>query len=110
MSMSKYHSKKTTVNGITFDSKKEAERYWELCLLQRAGKIEKLQTQVEYLLVPSQHIDGKCVERSVKYKADFVYWQDGQLVVEDTKGMKTPEYIIKRKLMLHIFGIRIKEV
>lgn len=105
----KYHNKKVTINGETFDSKKEAARWQELLLLQRAGKISHLNRQVTYELIPSQHIDGKCVERAVKYVADFVYKENGNLVVEDTKGLKTPDYIIKRKLMLSVYGIRIKE-
>lgn len=110
MEWMKYHNKKVTINGETFDSKKEAARWQELLLLQRAGKISHLNRQVTYELIPSQYIDGKCVERAVKYVADFVYKKNGRLVVEDTKGMKTPEYVIKRKLMLSVYGIRIKEV
>ena len=111
MGFVKYHNKKVTINGETFDSKKEAARWQELLLLQRAGKISHLNRQVTYELIPSQYIDGKCVERSVKYVADFMYHdKQGNLVVEDTKGMKTPEYIIKRKLLLSVYGIRIKEV
>ncbi len=108
----KYHNKKT--GG--FDSKKESERYLELLMLQKAGKIRDLKTQVPYLLIPAQYINGKCAERSVKYIADFTYYErrgdEGawELVVEDTKGMKTPEYIIKRKLMLWQYQIRVREV
>lgn len=108
--MSKYHSKKSVVNGIEFDSKKEANRYFELSLLERAGMISDLQRQVKFELIPSQRIDGKVVERSVSYVADFVYKQHGKTVVEDTKGFKTKDYIIKRKLMLYIHGIRVKEI
>lgn len=94
-----------------FDSRKEANRYAELKLLERAGKISRLQRQVDYTLIPSQYIDGKCVERACKYIADFVYMDaDGNWVVEDTKGFKTKDYIIKRKLMLYVNGIRIKEI
>ena len=110
MGFVKYHNTKVKINGEIFDSKKEAARWQELLLLQRAGKISHLNRQVTYELIPSQYIDGKRVERSVKYVADFVYHQGGQLVVEDTKGMKTDAYIIKRKLMLSVYGIRIKEV
>ena len=110
MGFVKYHNTKVKINGEIFDSKKEAARWQELLLLQRPGKISHLNRQVTYTLIPSQYIDGKCVERSVKYVADFVYHQGGQLVVEDTKGMKTDAYIIKRKLMLSAYGIRIKEV
>ena len=108
--MSKYHSRKITRDGMTFDSVKEYKRYQELALLERVGQVSDLQRQVKFELIPSQRINGKVVERACTYVADFVYSQDGQLVVEDTKGFKTKDYIIKRKLMLHVHGIRIKEV
>ena len=107
--MSKYHSTPTEVNGIRFDSKREANRWAELRLLERAGKIEKLKRQVKYLLIPSQYRDGKCIERECSYLADFVYVKDGHLVVEDCKGFRTPEYKIKRKLMLQLYDIRLVE-
>ena len=110
MYMNKYHAKKVTVNGITYDSKKEANRHRELLLLERAGVITGLQRQVKYELIPSQRIDGKVVERPCSYVADFVYDEKGHRVVEDTKGVKTKEYIIKRKLMLFLKGIKIKEI
>lgn len=103
--MSKYRAKKTTVDGITFDSKREAERWTELKILQRAGVISQLKRQVKFDLVPPQ-----AGERGVDYYADFTYLQNGHLVVEDAKGMKTPVYIIKRKLMLWIHHIKIREV
>lgn len=105
----KYRNKKAVVDGITFDSRKEARRYKELLLLERAGAITNLQMQVKYVLIPSQRIDGKVVERECAYKADFVYQENGETVVEDTKGFKTKDYIIKRKLMLYVHGIRIRE-
>lgn len=108
--MAKYGNRKIIRDGIEFDSIKECQRYCELKLMQRAGVISDLQMQVSFELIPSQRIDGKVVERAVNYIADFVYKQDGQTVVEDTKGYKTPEYIIKRKLMLWVHGIRIREV
>jgi len=108
--MAKYGNRKVIHDGIEFDSMKEAHRYCELKLMQRAGVISDLRMQVKYDLIPSQCIDGKVVERPVSYIADFVYKQNGQKVVEDTKGYKTPEYIIKRKLMLYVHGIRIREV
>ena len=98
-----------TVNGITFDSRKEAKRYAELDLLERAGKISGLELQVKFELIPSQRVDGKVVERACHYVADFVYEENGAKVVEDVKGFKTPEYIIKRKLLLKEHGIRVKE-
>ena len=108
--MSKYKSRKVTVGGITFDSRKEYTRWVELILLLKAGRISDLKRQVKYELIPSQRIDGKVVERACSYVADFVYTENGKTVVEDTKGFKTLEYIIKRKLMLYIHGIRIVEV
>lgn len=107
---SKYHSKKVVVDGIEFDSKKEARRFRELVLLEKAGRITDIQRQVKFELIPSQKVDGKVVERACTYIADFVYLENGQKVVEDTKGFKTKDYIIKRKLMLWVHGIRIKEV
>lgn len=107
---SKYGARKTIVDGKTFDSRKEANRYAELKVLERADKITCLRRQVPYILIPTQRIGDRIVERPVKYIADFVYNVNGETVVEDAKGFKTPEYIIKRKLMLWRFGIRIKEV
>lgn len=109
MGHSKYHNKKLTVDGQTFDSGKEYRRFRELCLLERAGQIAGLQRQVKFELLPAQRIDGKVVERACSYVADFVYTEDGQQVVEDAKGMRTQEYRLKRKLMLYIHGIRIRE-
>ena len=103
--MSKYGNIKTTTSdGITHDSIKEANRWCELKLLERAGRIQHLQRQVKYALIPKQ--EG---ERAVEYIADFVYRENGSLVVEDVKGKKTKDYIIKRKLMLWVHGIKIKE-
>ena len=120
----KYRNRKVVINGKTFDSKKEGNRYIELLLLERAGKIQNLETQKEFVLIPAQYEfyprygkrgdriqDGqRCLERPCVYKADFVYEENGQKVVEDTKGFKTKDYIIKRKLMLSVHGIRIREV
>lgn len=106
----KYHSRKITRDGMTFDSMKEYRRYCELLLLERAGAITELQRQVKFELIPAQRIDGKVAERACQYIADFVYRENGNRVVEDTKGVKTKDYIIKRKLMLYIHGIRVKEV
>lgn len=107
----KYNSKKTVVDGQTFDSKKEATRYQELVLLEKAGVIKNLSRQVKFVLIPSQRDEnGKVIERECSYKADFVYTEGGETVVEDVKGYRTKEYIIKRKLMLHVHGIRIREI
>lgn len=110
--MAKYRNKKTVIDGMTFDSKKEARRYSELLLLERAGAIHNLQTQVKYVLIPSQRdpVTGKVIERECAYKADFVYTENGETVIEDTKGFRTKDYIIKRKLMLQVHGIRIREI
>lgn len=104
--MSKYNNKK--VAG--FDSLKEMKRYNELILLQRAGKISGLDRQVRFDLLPSQYDDsGHCVFRGIYYKADFVYWKDGNFIVEDCKGFRTKEYVIKKKLMYYFHHIKIKE-
>ena len=108
--MAKYHNRKITRDGESFDSVKEYHRWCELKLLERAGVITDLKRQVKFELIPSQKIDGKVVERPVTYVADFVYEQNGKVVVEDTKGFKTKDYIIKRKLMMYIHGIQIEEV
>ena len=107
---SKYHSKKVIKDGESFDSVKEYRRWCELKLLERAGQINGLERQKQFELIPSQRMGGKVVERACNYIADFTYWQDNRFVVEDTKGFKTKEYIIKRKLMLWLHGIRIQEV
>lgn len=112
--MSKYHSRKITRDGITFDSVREYRRYCELKLLERAGQIENLERQFKFVLIPAQYAgEGKnrrCIERECAYIADYVYLENGELVVEDTKGFRTKDYIIKRKLMLFMHGIRIREV
>lgn len=109
--MSKYNSKKTVVDGQKFDSKKEENRYQELLLLEKAGVIKNLSRQVKFVLIPSQRDEsGKVIERECSYKADFTYEEGIKTVVEDVKGFRTREYIIKRKLMLYQYGIRIREV
>lgn len=108
---SKYRAKKTEIDGIRFDSQKEAFRYHELKLLEKAGEISDLQLQKEFVLIPQQKIDGKVAERKCSYFADFVYKdKEGKMVVEDTKGVRTPDYIIKRKLMLFKYKIKVVEV
>ena len=110
LNANKYKNRKLTIDGEVFDSQKEARRYEELALLQRAGQISGLKRQVRYELIPAQRIGGKVVEKSCVYIADFVYTENGETVVEDTKGFRTKDYIIKRKLMLYVHGIRIREV
>lgn len=118
--MSKYYSQKTVYDGIKFDSKKEARRFWELQQLQRAGLISGLKLQVPFELLPAQYEEshdvykrgpkkgqpkqGRCIEQSVVYVADFVYTENGRLVVEDTKGVRTKDYILKRKMFRWKFG------
>lgn len=108
----KYHNKKVVIDGMVFDSKKEAERYSELKLMERAGLIEDLRRQVKFELIPAQREGGKLKERAASYVADFVYRDKAtdKTVVEDTKGMRTRDYILKRKLMLYRYKIGIKEV
>lgn len=103
--MSKYGNRKMkSPDGQVFDSVKEFHRWGVLKLLERAGKISDLKRQVKYELIPKQ--EG---ERACTYIADFVYYENGKLVVEDSKGFKTDAYKIKKKLMLWVHGIRIKE-
>lgn len=110
----KFGSRKTEIDGHVFDSRKEARRYAELRLLERAGEISNLKTQVPFLLIPNQFDEnGHVLERAVTYKADFVYNRGGKLVVEDTKGYRDGGaynlFVIKRKLMLRVHGIRVEE-
>ena len=93
-----------------FDSEHEATRYDELRLLEKAGEIVDLQCQKRYRLLPAQTKKNGKVEKPVDYIADFVYRDGIMTVVEDAKGFKTPEYVIKRKLMLYTYGIEIREV
>lgn len=122
----KLNAVKQVVDGKKFDSKKEARRYQELSLLERAGEVTGLECQKKFVLIPSQHepdtvgkrggkIKGKLIEREVAYYADFYYRdKEGNEVVEDVKGYKGGGayaiFTIKRKLMLYVHGIRIKEL
>lgn len=110
MKKSKYRNEKT--NG--YASKKEARRAYELEVFEKIGEIRNLRKQVRYQLLPSQKcpITGKTLERPVHYIADFEYESGltGLKITEDAKGKRTTDYVIKRKLMLWIHGIRIKEV
>lgn len=107
--MSKYNARKTVIDGITFDSRKEADRYCELKLLQRAGKITDLKLQVPFELQPAFTVNGKKV-RAIHYIADFMYSQGGVYIVEDAKGCRTKEYMLKRKMYAYRYGQEIKEV
>ena len=127
MRYNKYHSSKCRCNqNHVHDSRKEAQRCDELTFLEKAGVISQLRQQVKFVLIPTQRElssgcytkgkykgqpkQGKVLEKEVAYYADFVYIENGREVVEDTKGMKTETYKIKRKLMLYVHGIRIKEI
>lgn len=126
MKENKYRNKKCVLDGIEFDSKKEMRRYSELKLLERAGEISDLKIQVPFLLLPDQYEPstevytrgenkgklkkGKLLEKACSYIADFTYTdRGGNYIVEDVKGKRTKEYIIKKKLMLYFHGVRIKE-
>lgn len=111
----KYHN----IKSHGFDSKKEERRWKELTLLQRAGKISGLKRQVPFVLIPTQYEDGKCVEKCCKYVADFTYYEHDAigrpvLIVEDVKGYRESAayslFVVKRKLMLQKYGIRVREV
>ena len=110
--MSKYFSRKTTLDGITFDSKAEAERYAELKLLEKSGEIYGLALQPSFELIPKYRKHGRTV-RAVNYIADFLYIdrKTNQMVVEDVKGYKTEVYRLKKKILEYKYpGIEIKEV
>lgn len=121
---SKYGNHKVTVYGITFDSKREASRYIALKMLEKAGQISNLERQKKFVLIPAQYEPdiigprggkkkGKLIEHECSYLADFTYTdKDGNFVVEDVKTLatRTPEYVIKRKLLYWLKGIRIIEV
>ena len=119
----KYHNKKANADGHTFDSKRELERYYQLKQLEKRGEISDLELQKKFILIPSQRgpdtidargrvVKGKVEEKEVSYKADFVYWDvyNKEFVVEDVKGFRTKEYILKRKMMRYFHGIKIREV
>lgn len=113
MAGNKYGAKKTTLsNGEKFDSRKEAHRYCELRILEKAKRIKDLRRQVKYVLIPAQRDKtGKLLEYECAYWADFVYYDFalGREVVEDVKGCRTDVYKIKKKLMLWVHGIHITE-
>ena len=106
--MSKYHSTPTEVNGIRFDSKREANRWAELKLLERGHVITDLRRQVRYIIAPQTTVEGVKFTTKV-YVADFVYHKDGKLVVEDVKGYRTQEYKLKRHLMALNYQILVVE-
>lgn len=119
---SKYRNSKVTIGNDTYDSMKEYRRYLDLLALEKTGEIKELQRQVKYILIPAQREPdtigkrggihkGRLLEKEVAYFADFVYTDSsGETIVEDTKGIRTKDYIIKRKMMLYFHKIRIHEV
>jgi hypothetical protein len=110
--MSKYHSKRTVVDGIQFASKAEARRYGELKLLDRAGLIQRLKLQPRYVLQEAFIHGGKRI-RAIEYVGDFEYWDVKRraLICEDVKGMRTPVYRLKRKMFLRQYpNIQHKEI
>ena len=98
----KYRNVPTIVDNIQFDSKKEAARYRELRLLERAEKIQNLMCQPRYRLEINEVL-------ICHYAGDFSYTEDGQNIVEDCKGMKTQVYKLKAKLMKALHGVTIRE-
>ena len=131
----KLNNRTITIDGIEFQSIREGQRYSELKLMQRAGIISNLEIQKKYELIPAQYEtvetgeyykQGKkkgqpktkrvCIEQALSYVADFVYEENGNTIVEDSKGFRDPssapyaKFVIKRKLMLWIHGIKIREV
>ena len=121
-SKSKYHAKKVTFDGITFDSKKEGLYYLKLRDMERRGEISNLRLQVPFELIPAIYeneivhmktkdkVVRKCVQKAVHYIADFVYEKDGEEYVVDTKGIRLGEYILKKKMMYALLGKTIIEV
>lgn len=120
--MNKYGNKKITVDGITFDSKKEARYYLLLREMEKKGEISGLRLQVPYELIPAVYKEEtiqlktksktvtKCIQRAIHYVADFVYTKDGEEIVIDVKGVRTEGYKLKKKMMLAFRGIEIREV
>jgi hypothetical protein len=110
----KYHAQPTEVDGIRFDSKREARRYSELRLLERAGEITHLERQPEYpIIVKGEKVRALPDKRGrqgspLKYVADFAYFADGKRVVEDCKGMDTPVSRLKRALVRHIYNVEVR--
>ena len=98
----KFNAHRTEVDGITFDSKKEALRYMELKILSKTGHISELKLQPEYPMIVNGH-------KVCSYRADFRYVENGKTVVEDCKGMRTPMYQLKKKLLLACYGIKVCE-
>lgn len=122
MGYRKYHNKRVEYEGIVFDSLKEKRRYCQLRLLEKQGMISNLRLQVPFELIPAIYEDEivklktktkvkkKLIQRATTYVADFVYETMGKTIVEDTKGFRTKEYELKKKMMRAFLGIEIKEI
>ena len=112
--VTKYNNKKVVLNGITFDSQKEARRYRDLSLLERAGEIKSLELQKAFILAESVKFENESRRKpAIKYVADFVYQEQGRLVVEDVKSKMTrslPVYRLKKHLMKSVHGLEIREI
>lgn len=107
----KYRNERTLIDGVMFDSRAEARRWLDLCALERGKVITNLRRQVRFVLIPRLPRPSGGIERETAYVADFVYTDEaGRQVVEDVKGAATPEYRLKRKLMLHVHGVEIREI
>lgn len=107
--MNKYRNKKVVIDNILFDSKREANYYIYLKMLEKSGKIKNLELQKKFTLQGSFKLNGKTV-REIAYIADFVYEDDKGIHVVDTKGYRTEVYRIKKKLFAKKYGIEIEEV
>jgi hypothetical protein len=122
MSYRKYKNKRVECDGRVFDSLKEYRRYCQLKMLLKCGAISDLKLQVPFELIPAVYedvakqlktkvkIEKRCVQRPIRYVADFVYVRDGIMIVEDTKGFRTKEYELKKKMMRALLGITIREI
>ena len=105
----KYHNKKCEYKGLKFDSLKERNHYIVLEHLEKTGQIKDLRRQVKFLLQPSFKLNGKTI-RAINYIADFTYIKDNKLVVVDTKGFRTKDYLLKKKMFQYKYGMDIVEV
>lgn len=106
---SKYGAKKCEYDGIKFDSQKERDRYIELKQLEKFGAISELKLQVPFVLQDGFEFNGKKI-LPIKYIADFTYWENGELVIEDVKGKKTDVYELKKKMFMYRYKKYIREV
>lgn len=109
--VAKYHNKKVSYDGYTFDSIKEKNYYIKLKLLEKAGKIKELELQKEFELQPSFKLNNK-TSRKITYKADFTYktTEDNKIHVIDVKGYRTDVYRLKKKLFEYKYKIEVEEV